>query len=181
MGMSMGGMILSCIASSYADKLPDNTEFYFLVTTPNNTQAEAIPDIVVQRWMSVNPEREESLKNILRPFFSKGFLQDSPEKAEQYFRYRFQGENLQSPHAFMKQMAALRALNAENYFKAIAQERSIFIGGGSDYVLGKRHNDELRRICPEAKHIVIEDLGHMINLEAPNVIQDIIDGKLKYT
>ena len=68
MGMSMGGMILSCIASTHADKLPKDTEFYFLVTTPNNAQAEAIPDIVVQKWMSVNPENEESLKNILRPF-----------------------------------------------------------------------------------------------------------------
>lgn len=179
MGMSMGGMILSCIASAHADKLPANTEFYFLVTSPNNEQAETIPNIVVQKWMTIDPENEDSVRKATLPFFSEQFLNNYPEKVEQYCKYRFERKNLQSPHAFMKQMAALRSFKAENYFKAIPQERCIFIGGGSDYVLGKRHTNELMRICPEAQHMVIENLGHMINIEAPRVVQDIIDGKLQ--
>lgn len=171
-GMSMGGMILSILASRYREKLPKDTRFLFLVTSPNLPTNPAISDDLLTSWFAVDPERRGDMARILRPMFSQNFRDRCPERVEDYVDYRFAGGNQQSKEAFVKQMRALMVFQGEASFSKIDPKEATFIGGAQDEILGPTHNADLRRLCPEARHLEISDLGHMINIEQPQRIGD---------
>jgi len=166
-GMSMGGMINSILASKLRRELPPSVRFLFLVTTPNLKTNPAIPDALLASWLKAKPGSVEDFAKILGPFFSPGFLSAKPEITTAYFRYRANGENGQSPRAFFRQMTALRSFDGSETFPFITPEECLFVGGAEDKILGPSHNLDLKRLIPVAKHVEVEDLGHMINLEMP--------------
>jgi pimeloyl-ACP methyl ester carboxylesterase len=169
-GMSMGGMILSILASKYRDQLPAKTKFLFLVTSPNLPSNPAVPESLLASWMGVTPGNEQDFKRIMEPMFSPSFVRSHPEVVMDYVRYRATGQNGQRPKAFMKQLSALRKFNGVEFFSKIDQQNSTFVGGGSDLILGPNHNKDLKQLAPLAKHIEVADMGHMINLERPDLI-----------
>lgn len=176
MGMSMGGMITSILASTFRARLPKKSCFAYFVTSPNLKSNPAVPEEVLREWFSVKPGNIDDFKRILLPMFGNKFRSENPERCLQYVRYRCAGENKQNSEAFLRQLKALRSFDGHHYFSNINPQESIFVGGSDDQVLGPKHSSDLRELCPEASHEEIQELGHMINIERPDLIQKVYDG-----
>lgn len=171
MGMSLGGMVASVLASKFRSKLPKRTKFYFLVTSANTSSCPAITQEMLKAWKSVRPGDIVGMETILSPFFSEEFLKFHYIEAKKYFLYRANGLNRQSPKAFMKQVAAVMSYDGPSYYKELDSFECVFIHGGADRVFDQRHHDELKKLCPEAQHRVVDGLGHMVNIEKPSLFR----------
>jgi pimeloyl-ACP methyl ester carboxylesterase len=166
-GMSMGGMIASILATSLRSKLPTRCRFRFLVTSANSVDLPAVPDQLLDFWKTAKPGSEADFRNILDSFFSPKFAELSPSEVLKYARYRANGENLQTSRAFMRQLSALRRYNGEQYFSQLPAEESEIFGGEDDRILGPRHDEILKRLTPCTRHRSLKNVGHMINIELP--------------
>lgn len=170
LGMSMGGMILSILASEYRSELPRNSTFCYLVTSANTTTNPAVPDFLMETWKQAIPGNLDSFAPILNPFFSKSFAASNPDKVSEYVEYRALGKNKQSPKEFMRQLAALRSFDGKRYFARLNPSETLIVSGEDDYILGARHHQDLMQLVPKASHRVIDGLGHMVNIEQPELI-----------
>jgi pimeloyl-ACP methyl ester carboxylesterase len=168
-GISMGGLVLSIVATEYRRLLPARTRFQFVVTSPNLPANPTIGDALMASWTEARPGDVESFARILSPFFATAFLRAQPAECQRYFEYRAHARNGQSPRAFMRQVAAVRRCEAHRYFARLDPRESSFVGGGDDRVLGPSHNRDLAALCPDAAHLEIAELGHMIHLERPDL------------
>lgn len=175
-GMSMGGMILSILASKYRHRLPENSKFLFLVTSANTKSLPVVPSDLFKRWVKVKPGSVESIKSTIIPFFSKEYVDSYGQVIHEYSEYRAFGRNGQSASAFTKQLNALMSFEGERSFANCDPKESIFLSGAHDYILGPQHSRVLRELNPRAKHIEIEKMGHMINFERPEFFsKEVID------
>lgn len=170
-GMSMGGMIASLLATEFRSRLPRNTRFLFLVTSSNSAELPAIPEPLLDQWLSIRSRSPEEFERSLSVLFSDSFRQKSPQTVSEYFRYRSRLGNHQRAKSFLRQVTALRAFAGDDAFSKIDPRESYFIGGAADRLLGPLHNARLQQIVPEAFHRELPDIGHMINLEYPEVFQ----------
>ncbi len=170
-GMSMGGMVLSILASKYRSELPKDSKFVFLVTSPNSKQNPAVPDELMARWFKVMPGDVDGFRSILHPFFSNVFRKLSPQLVENYIQYRAQGANLQAPRDFLRQLMALRNFNGQDYFAHVNPREATVISGAKDDILGPKHHQELLSLMPGVNESLIPDLGHMVNIERPKLFE----------
>lgn len=168
-GISMGGMILSIMATEFRHLLPRTTRFEFLVTSPNDPSYMFLTDQVLGAWATVKPGDVDAFSVILEPFFSPGFRTANPDVCRTYYAYRARGENKQSAKSFFRQVNAVRKCEAYKYFARVEADSARFVGGADDHVFGPRHNAGLRALCPEAEHLEVDALGHMIYLEQPQL------------
>ncbi|MCX6106673.1 MAG: alpha/beta hydrolase [Proteobacteria bacterium] len=171
MGMSMGGMIVSIMASRFRSILPANTSFRVLVSSPNLSSNQAITAAMLAEWKTAQLGNVGDFKRILGPFFSEQFRLVSDNKAQDYYSYRALGGNKQSPKALYRQIGAIFSYNGQNYWPNIDPTEMTVIGGADDYILGPTHNLDLKELLPGANHHEISGLGHMVNLEMPELFQ----------
>jgi pimeloyl-ACP methyl ester carboxylesterase len=172
-GFSMGGMVLSVIATKYRDKLPPDTRFVFVATTANAPDLPAIPDEVLQSWAKVKPGDEAGFTRILLPFFSSGFASKHPEVVDAYVKYRMSGKNNQSPKAYFRQVSALRSFDGTRYFSKLNPTESIFVVPEDDQFLGPKQAERLRALSPQSKFVSLPNVGHFVNIEAQNGAHDL--------
>lgn len=177
-GMSMGGMILSVMASIYRDSLPKNTKFLFLVTSPNLPSNPAIPQSLLEQWLEARPNEPATFEPILRPMFSTQFNREQNDRVIEYIRYRSYGENGLNSSGLFKQIKAIQSFDGQRYFSQIDQQNSTFIGGGDDKILGPSHTTNLKALAPEARFIDLSNVGHMINIERPDMVEKWINNEL---
>lgn len=170
-GMSMGGMIVSVLASRLRDQLPAKTRFRFLVTSANHQDLPCISKDMLARWYQARPGNDDSFAQILTPFIGRSFRDAFPERTKAYFRYRAQGGNGQSTAAFLKQLAAVTKFDGTGYFSSLKADEIEFVHGGADEIMSDEHRKLLRELQPHALHVVVPEMGHMINFEAPQWFQ----------
>jgi pimeloyl-ACP methyl ester carboxylesterase len=168
-GMSMGGMIASILASELRGLLPNRTHFLFLVTSANTGALPAISDDRLASWQVARPGSVESFRMVMTPFFSPSFMLERSQEAETYFRYRASGGNRQSPKAFLRQVAAIRGFDGGASFGRLDPAEATFVTGDEDLVLGPPHGRLLRELLPRAKHLTLPRVGHMINIERSEI------------
>ena len=169
MGMSMGGMLLSILATELRAKLPAQCRFRFIVTSPNATELPALPWSSLLGWIISLPRTQKKMERQLKHFFGPQFQNQHPEKLQDFFRSIATGENEQSLPALVRQIHALRYFKGRKYFPRVNPKDAVFIGGGCDKVLGPKHSALLRALVPGAIHRELPSLGHMVHLEAPEV------------
>lgn len=171
-GMSTGGMIASYLATTYRKFLPERTRFLFAVTSANLPNCVAVSDQLMGEWFKVKGGDTAGFRRIMAPFFSTTFRATHPDIAESYYQARATGKNQQSGSAFVRQLKALRNFDGRETFPKINPSEAWFIGGAKDEILGTSHNRDLKLLLPLAHHEEIVDLGHMINLEQPELLSN---------
>lgn len=166
MGMSMGGMIGSILATKFRDLLPEQCEFRLMVTTANEAPALAMsaPFLIGNARMAL--QTEWALRPFVERLFSESFAKRYPDKIIEYTRYHARRKNQQSRLGFLRQLHAIRTFKGGQYFSKLAPECTLIHGGG-DRLVTKPHADILRTIAPHVKHVVLDGVGHMINFESP--------------
>jgi pimeloyl-ACP methyl ester carboxylesterase len=176
-GYSMGGMILSIMATVFRSKLPLKTKFVFLMTSPN------LPELVEpndpasgERVRTVRHGTEEEYAAALRPYFSDEFLVQQPRRFAAYVRYRTYGLNGQTSQSLFRQLLAMQRCRAHEYFTRIENAVCTFIGSSADRIFGRKQNAALASLCPSARHVELSGVGHMIHHERPSVIEDLFIG-----
>lgn len=168
-GMSLGAMILAIMATKYSKELPNNTQFRFLVTSANTLNTPIMSEEMLNRWLHVDQGDFATYENVLSYFFSETFKELNHKDFLSYVSYRAAGDNNQSARAFLKQLKAMMRFDGEKYFAKLTPNQCVFIGSQQDHVLGPKHSAELKRLCPKATHVEVSTLGHMVNLEAPEL------------
>lgn len=169
LGMSMGGMIVSIMASHWRHLLPEKTTFRVLASSPNLRFNQAVTPERLASWQMAHPGHIPDFARVLAPFFSDRFLKDAPAQAHAYYRYRAYGENQQSGHAFYRQIMAILDYDGSVFWPHIAPHTMTVVGGGHDKVLGPSHSANLKSLLPGAEHLELAGLGHMMNLEQPDL------------
>jgi pimeloyl-ACP methyl ester carboxylesterase len=169
-GISMGGMLLSIIATEHRSQLPARCRFVFFATTPNLPEHPALPPGVVESWRRARPGDPASFAPVLEPFFGRAFLRANPDRFRAFCEARAHGHNRQSPAAFYRQTGALARCPAHAYFARLDGAECGFVGGGDDRVLGPAHNAALRTLVLGASHEELPTLGHMVHMERPDLI-----------
>lgn len=166
-GMSMGGMIASILASELRSRLPARTRFALLVTSANTKAVPAVSDAMLTAWSHARPGDAESFRLVMHDFFSEAYRTSHPDAVNAYYDYRASGANRQTPRAFMRQVTALRTFDGERHFQAFEPNEVTIVTGEADRLLGADHGTEMRRLAPLARHVALPGIGHMINLEDP--------------
>jgi len=175
-GMSMGGMITSILATTLRSQFPKNCHFRFLVTSANTPQTPAVPMSRLEEWRTATPGVVADFERILRPFFSEEYLRQHPEALKEYAKYRATGQNGQSPKAFMRQLSALQSFNGEFHFSNLQHSECTIIGGADDAILGPKHCQIIKQLSPSTPHMSVPGLGHMINIEMPAAFESKFSG-----
>ena len=175
-GFSMGGFVLSVLASKYRSELPPKTRFVFMATSPNLPSNPVLKPEMVASWSKLKGGDVAGFDEALAPFFSEDFRRDSSDEYLKYIKYRAFGKNGQSGEDFGKQVSAILRWNGEEYFKNIDPSEAVFIFGGRDSIIDQTHVDDVRRLVPGANIQVIPDIGHMIHLENPEAFENAIRG-----
>jgi len=168
-GMSMGAMIAAILATRFRSKLPKKTRFRFLVTSPNSEKNPAVTPQLLEDWKAARFDDTAIFSKLLTPFFSDRFRTQHSKEFMQFVQYRARGENKQRASAFRRQTAALKAFRGIEVFGKVDPNEVEFVGGAEDHIFGPAHSAELRVICPDAEHFERIELGHMVNLEAPEL------------
>lgn len=174
-GMSMGGMIASILASEFRGAMPAKSNFRILVSSPSLPTNPAITKSMLAGWLQAKPGNVGDFQKILSPFFAPAFRKAHPKVAESYYRYRAFGENAQKPQALFRQIDAISTFDGHIYWPKIDPKELTTIGGAEDKVLGPSHSADLKSLSPGAQHIQIADLGHMANLEMPALFHRRLD------
>lgn len=170
-GMSMGGMVASVLGSTLRDQLPPKTRFRFLVTSSNQRDLPCITKDMLARWYQARPGNDESFTAILTPFVGAQFRARHPDIMRDYIHYRAHGGNGQSAAAFLKQLAAVIQFDGTDYFAGLNADETEFVHGGADEIMTVGHHSRLRNLQPHAQHVVVPEMGHMVNIEAPHFFQ----------
>ncbi len=53
---------------------------------------------------------------------------------------------------------------------ALAETEVLILGGAQDAMTPPEHSDELALLLPQAEHVVVQDAGHLVMLEHPEVV-----------
>lgn len=170
-GMSLGGMVLSIIAATYGNLLPSGTRFVFYVTSANSKSLPLLDKETLMNWSKTKPGCLEDFSKILKPFFSPEYLAQNPQEFGKYVEYRTTGKNKQSPKSYFSQLAALLKFEGDRYFSAVDTKSSTFVYGERDSLVNGAQAHHLKSLIPNAAHFTIPHMGHMINLERPEIIK----------
>ena len=168
-GISMGAMIVSVLATDLRSELPAKCRFRFIAPSANSADAPAASDELLEKWRHVRDGDVESFGHVLEPFFSDSFRTEHPDRFERYVHYRAFGENNQSMKAFRRQTAALRAFRGEKYYPRLDPAECEFIRGADDIVFGVAHMQSVAKLAPAVKWTQIRGAGHFLNFEHPEV------------
>lgn len=165
-GYSMGGMILAIMATLFRSKLPRKTKFYYLMTSARS-------DKELPGGNPIREGTEEEWARAVAPYFSQEFIDKQPLRFAAYVRYRAFGLNNQSGESLFRQLWAMQRCRAAEYFARTDGAESTFIGSRADRIFGAKSNSVLAALCPSARHVELDQVGHMVHHERPEVIRDI--------
>lgn len=174
MGMSMGGMLLSILATKFRSELPTQCQFRFLVTSPNERDLPSLPWSRILRWARALPRTPSSMEKLVSGFFGEEYRKTNAEFMKGYYRDTAYHHE-QSFQSLVRQIHALRRFKGAHYFPQVNPKEAIFIGGGADTILGPLHNKKLKALVPEAIHHELPKIGHMIHLEASYVFEKALE------
>lgn len=71
----------------------------------------------------------------------------------------------------MRQVAAVLQFDGKKYYSDVDPKECRFVHGHDDRIFNKIHVNGLKKLVPQAEHEVINELGHMVNIEKPELFK----------
>lgn len=174
-GFSMGGMVLSVMATKFRHLLPKNTKFIFVNTSPNLRGNPVLTDEIVRSW---NRQDNESLYDYfyrtMKPFFSSNFLATHPDEYGKYIQYRSRGGNRQPVKEYTRQVAAIQKWDGTEYYKKLNPSECIFVFSEGDQVINDAHIRDLKSLVAQPNIKTIQNAGHLISVENPHAFEKML-------
>lgn len=168
-GVSMGGMIAQELALAY----PDRVRTLTLIAT-HSGGPNVVPPTQDAANALLNPDRnqpvEKMVENIWRTICAPGFL-DEPERLEACLRLDLEKP---TPVAMLaNQMRAIEGADCSHRLPLITAP-SLIITGTEDPLVPPGNSERLAALLSGSKLVRIAGCGHMVPLEKPQELADII-------
>jgi pimeloyl-ACP methyl ester carboxylesterase len=184
-GHSMGGMTIMSLAGSRPDLFADRV----IATAFIGTSAGGLADVP---WV-----RNQFVNRVVR-LVAPGAVSTLARRPELVSRTRRLGSDLEQilvrrysfaspvPASLVRFAAEMIAAtpvdvvadflptfdlhDAREALAALADTEVLVLGGAQDAMTPSDHSDELALLLPRAEHVVVEDAGHLVMLEHPEVV-----------
>jgi pimeloyl-ACP methyl ester carboxylesterase len=172
LGLSMGGMI----AQELALRRPELVTGLLLAATRPPVPSFHAPPIA-SAWHLVRPPgRGESLERYFRGLWTAaaapGFAEAHPEEIEELV-----SQTLERPTPRTMLLHQLRAMSGWAHAERLAQlgMPTVIVHGEADTFSPPANGRALARLIPDARHVPLEGVGHLLAHEA----RDVLDARLE--
>lgn len=177
LGYSMGGMIAQALAVRHPDKI-DN--LVIAASAPRISTLNRLVCESCQRILSCGVPREAAQAIMVPWFFSNAFLTLLSEGKFQGAMPRLEPQMPQSPHGLLHQFQALAAFDLRPSLANI-NVPTLIIAGEKDLLMPIEDAQELERLIPDARLVVIPHAGHLLIHEQPAVFLQMVSAFMKST
>ncbi|HEX4335513.1 MAG TPA: alpha/beta fold hydrolase [Polyangiaceae bacterium] len=177
-GYSMGGMISQLVATEHASRVERlvlvSTHFGGADTVPPTPEAMQLFD--PQEMLNRGRSAESIMRFTMSVLTAKGFLERSPAALELMVA-NVRAEPT-APVAFMGQMQAIIGSDRGDIVRKI-DKPTLVIHGTDDTLVPVGNGHLLKERIPGARLAILEGVGHMPMLEAPDELADLVLGFLE--
>lgn len=168
-GHSMGGMIAQLLAV----RRPALVERLVLIGTHIGAK-RAVPSTPEARAAMFPQEklpRHELVRRQYLVYVAPRFLREQPETFERMMQVRL--ANLMPLDAWERQLQAIVQSDRSDLVPSI-RAPTLILHGRDDSLIPFANGELLARLIPDARLVPLDDCGHMVNWEAPEVAAEII-------
>jgi 3-oxoadipate enol-lactonase len=175
-GLSMGGMIAQDLALRHPDLVG---RLILAATRPPAPDHIPAPPPVLERELGhllATPRRGEPLDGYFRalwePQCGPGFAARHPERLDELI-----GQVIERPApraAVINQLRAIAAWTAAGRPAAITAP-TVVVHGELDELMPVGNGMRLARLVPAARYVELPGVGHLVPLEAPDLLADVIE------
>jgi pimeloyl-ACP methyl ester carboxylesterase len=184
-GHSMGGMTIMSFADQHADLVHERVEAVAFIATSaggladvpwtRNQLLSRVAHRMAPSALSVLARRPElvsrtrKLGSDLEQVLVRRYSFASPVPAS---LVRFAAEMIASTRIEVVAdfLPAFDLHDAREALGALLDVEVLVLGGAEDAMTPAEHSDELALLLPQAEHIVVQDAGHLVMLEHPEVV-----------
>ena len=184
-GHSMGGMTIMSFADEHADLVHERVEAVAFIATSaggladvpwtRNQLLSRVAHRMAPSALSVLARRPElvsrtrKLGSDLEQVLVRRYSFASPVPAS---LVRFAAEMIASTRIEVVAdfLPAFDLHDAREALGALLDVEVLVLGGAEDAMTPAEHSDELALLLPQAEHVVVQDAGHLVMLEHPEVV-----------
>ncbi len=170
-GLSMGGII----AMEILRRAPDRITRLCLMDT--NPLAETPQSAAAYEPMVVGIKAGRMLE-VMRGFLKPEFLAPGPGRLEVLARMQEMAEAL-GPDVFLRQIKALQRRRDQQAVLRKARMPALVMCGAHDGLTPVKRHEFMAELIPYAELAVIEEAGHVPTLEAPDVVNGLLEEWLR--
>jgi len=167
-GWSMGGAITQHLAARH----PDKVRTAMLHGTWARTDRYLAWQLERRRPILESLGREELYRNLLLTAFTPRFFNEQPEKIEAELEMMLAAEPPQPEHAYLRQLDACIAHDAEDALAGVRVPTLITVGA-EDRLIAPRFSHRLKELLPHAELVVFEDGAHSVSEEHPEPFNEV--------
>ncbi len=184
-GHSMGGMTIMSLADQQPDLVHERVQAVAFIAT----SAGGLADVPWSRSQLVSKVAHRVAPGALSVLARTGDLVSRTRKlgsdleAILVRRYSFASPVPASLVRFAAEMIASTRIevvadflptfdlhDAREALAALIDTEVLVLGGAEDLMTPPAHSDELAQLLPQAEHVVVQDAGHLVMLEHPEVV-----------
>jgi pimeloyl-ACP methyl ester carboxylesterase len=184
-GHSMGGMTIMSLADQHPELVHDRVQAVAFIAT----SAGGLADVPWSRSQLVSRVAHRVAPGALSVLARTGDLVSRTRKlgsdleALLVRRYSFASPVPPSLVRFAAEMIASTRIevvadflptfdlhDAREALAALVDTEVLVLGGAEDLMTPPAHSDELAQLLPQAEHVVVQDAGHLVMLEHPEVV-----------
>lgn len=177
LGYSMGGMIAQALAVLHPDRI-DN--LVIAASAPKISTLNRLVCESCQRILIHGIPREDAQAVMLPWFFSNSFLTTLVEEKLTEPMPKLEPSMPQSPHGLLHQFQALISFDMSAAITGI-NIPTLIIAGEKDLLMPIEDAQELERLIPDARLVVIPHAGHLLIHEKPSVFLQMVSAFMKST
>lgn len=177
LGYSMGGMIAQALAVRHPDKV-DN--LVIAASAPRVSTLNRLVCLSCQKILSHGVPREDAQALMIPWFFSNAFLTNLVEGKLANPLPKLEPQMPQTPHGLLHQFQALATFDMRSLLGTI-NVPTLIIAGEKDLLMPIEDAQELARLIPDARLVVIPHAGHLLIHEQPAVFLQMVSAFMKST
>jgi len=125
---------------------------------------EAMHNLPLDRIKNRN-EAEKILNDQINDIFLTQFLLQNLVKSEKGFEWRF---NLRAIQDNIETISSFPEIEPNTKY----DKPALFLGGATSHFIQPQYHDDIRKYFPNADIELIENAGHMLHIEQPEVVVD---------